>query len=98
MYAELKQLILANLDFLPNKVDFTRSNDQMVRLKSEYNDKFTNKEYLLTLHLKVAMFQKDGENKIGGFSIEEVFFFEDRYGSTPSFSFTRTELIDYIDY
>lgn len=90
---ELKSKILANLEFLPDKINFNTCDNQFVRLLSVFYDTPTITEYVLCLHILVKM--KD--YRIESFSIEEIYFFKN-LDEKPSFEFTKTELNDYIDF
>lgn len=89
----LKKAILANLEFLPEKVILYRPSPQLVELKSNYFDSDRQHAY----HLTVELFVTTSCEEIIDFKIERIFFFQNE-GETPSFSFTKEELTDYIDY
>lgn len=94
---ELKQKILANLEFLPDKVSLKKSETEVVTLNSSYFDEQQQRNYSLSIELIVTKQKVNDEIIIDEFFIEDVFFHYNN-GCTPRFNFTRKELNEYIDY
>lgn len=98
MDKDLKAKILANLDSLSEKVNFKRSQPQVVNLESNYFDDGTKNSYYLNVECVVYMKRNDYDRlEIDGFYIEQITFFKNE-GQNVGFRFTKTELTDYIDY
>lgn len=93
----LKSNILANLDYLPNKVNFKKECTQVVYLCSKYYHEETRTSYTLTLEVIVIMKPSNTGPMIKTFEIEEVLFFKNE-DEVPKFQFSRSELDDYIDF
>lgn len=95
---ELKAKILSNLDFLPNKVNFNKADDEVVYLEAVYFDEFTQYNYTLRVELIVLkIIDTDGQIKIQTFIIESIYFYYNN-GLEPKFKFSNKELTDYIDF
>ena len=93
----IKKNILANLDYLPDKVNFKKETPQVVTLNSHYFDNETNDTYSLSVECVVEMERKDNEIVIDGFYIEQHFIHKNN-GDKAGFKFTKDELNDYIDF
>jgi hypothetical protein len=93
----LKCDILANLDYLPDKINFSRLRQQVVTLNAEYGcDCGT--YYTLCVEIIVRMTNAGtGEIIIRDFTIYQIHFFRNN-GECPPFIFTKDELTDYIDF
>lgn len=94
---ELKALILSNLDFLPNKVNLTKKDNEMVTLESNYFDKDNTRNYYLRVEVYVFKKTINDEILIKDFEVENIVFFYDN-GNDAKFKFTKKELTDYIDF
>jgi hypothetical protein len=94
---DIKKNILANLEYLPDKVNFKKETPQVVILNSHYFDNETNEDYSLSVECVVEMERKNDEIVIDGFYIEQQFVSKNN-GSKAGFKFTKDELNDYIDF
>lgn len=94
---ELKSAILSNLDFLPNKVNLTKKDNEMVTLQANYFDKETTRNYFLKVEVYVFKKTINEQVEIKDFEVEDIVCFYDNGNDSP-FKFTKKELTDYIDF
>lgn len=97
MFHELKSDILGRLDFLPNIVDYRTTKPEVVMLNAIHTDTASNCRYQLSILVQVEKTFEAAAIVVDSFQVIEVHFFVNK-GQTPPFTFSITELNDYIDY